>query len=82
MKLGWNCILISKKLLEGFQESKMIHITWWKQWSLVGQILWGYVKSDGSKKMVKIDGNLNSTKYIQLLKYNLILHLDEGEIFQ
>ena len=33
------------------------------------------------KKLVKIDGNLNSVKYIQLWKDKLILDLNEGEIF-
>ena len=45
-------------------------------------MIWGYIKSDGSRKLVKIDGNLNSAKYIQLLKDNLIADLDDGEIFQ
>ena len=45
-------------------------------------MLWGYIKSDGSRKLIKMDDNLNSAKYIQLLKDNLILDLDEGEIFQ
>ena len=35
-------------------------------------MLWGYIKSDGPRKLVKIDGNFNSAKYIQLLKDNLI----------
>ena len=30
---------------------------------------------------IKIDGNLNSAKYIHLLKDNLVPDLDEGEIF-
>ena len=41
-----------------------------------------YIKSDGSRKLVKIDSNLTSAKYIQFLKDNSISDLDVGEIFQ
>ena len=45
-------------------------------------MLWGKIISDGSRKLVKIYSNLNSSKCIQLLKDNLIPGLGEGEIFQ
>ena len=45
-------------------------------------MLLAYIKIDGSIKLVKIDCNLNSTKYMQFLKNSLISDLDEGEIFQ
>ena len=44
-------------------------------------IFYGYMKYDGSRKLVKIDGNVNRSSYIQLLKDNLTLDLNEGEIF-
>ena len=82
MKLGWSYILIRENLSQGFHESETSQIKW-KLWSLgESQILWGYIKSDGSRKLAKIDGNLNSAKYSQLLKDNLIPDLEEGEIFQ
>lgn len=35
-------------------------------------MFWGSTKQDGSRKLVRIDGSLNSGKYIQLLKDYLI----------
>lgn len=43
---------------------------------------WECIKCDSSRKLAKIDVNLNNAKYIQLLKDNLIPDMDEGEIFQ
>lgn len=45
-------------------------------------MLWAYIKSDGSIKLVNIDGNFNRVKYIQLLKDNLKPDLDGSKIFQ
>ena len=45
-------------------------------------MLWRCIKSDDSRKLVKIEGNFNSTKYIQLLKDNLIQDLEKGKNFQ
>ena len=42
------------------------------------RMIWRYIKSDGSGKLVESDFNLNSAKYTQLLKDNLIPDLDEG----
>ena len=41
----------------------------------------GIHNSDSSRNLVKIDGNLDSTKYIQLLNVKLIQDLDKGETF-
>ena len=74
---------ISKNLLEGFQESETTHITTMKtvKFEVQSLRLREYTKS--SSKLVKIDGNLNSVKYIQFLKNNLMPNLDEeGEIIQ
>ena len=49
---------------------------------LVYPVFCGYIKSDGLRNLVKIDGKLNSAKYIQFLKDNLISDLDDGEILQ
>lgn len=35
-------------------------------------ILWWYIKNDGSRKLVEIDGDLKSAKYNRLLHDNLI----------
>lgn len=51
---------------------------------LAGVILLSNKREFGRKpprKLVKIDGNLNRAKYIQLLKNNLIQDMDEGGIF-
>ena len=43
---------------------------------------WRYKKSDGSRNLVKIDSSLKSGKNVHMLKDNLIVDLDEDEIFQ
>ena len=45
-------------------------------------MLLAYIKSHGLRKLIKADSNLNSAKLIKLLKDDLILDLDEGEIFR
>ena len=39
-------------------------------------MFWRYIKRDISRKLIKIGVNMNSFKYIQLLKDNLISDLD------
>lgn len=36
----------------------------------------------GKKKLIKINGTLNSEKSINFLKFHLLLDIEEGEIFQ
>ena len=46
-----------------------------KQWSL--RVI--YIKIDGTRKLVKVGGNLDSAKYIKMLKDNLIPGLYETD---
>lgn len=47
-------------------------------------IVSGYIKRNGAKKkkMKKIDGILNSEKYITLLRFHVLSDILEGKIFQ
>lgn len=44
-------------------------------------MVWGYVKINISKKLIKIDGTLNSENYITLLKLHLLSDVAEGGLF-
>lgn len=48
----------------------------------VGHVMaWGCIKSDWGRKLVKVDGKLNSEKYITLLWSNLLPHYKDGDVF-
>lgn len=57
MKLRCRCILVSKNLSEGLQESETTMVPMMKAMKFVGKglILWGYIKSYGSRILVKND---------------------------
>lgn len=42
-------------------------------------MVWGYIKSNGAGKLIKIDGVLNSEKYITLQRSHLSPNIAEGE---
>ena len=45
-------------------------------------MVWGAIKSSGEKVLVKFEGNVNSEKYIAVLKDHLLPFMDLGELFQ
>lgn len=45
-------------------------------------MVWGFIKGDGRRKLVKIEGTLNSAKYIEVLKSHLLQDLGDTDIFQ
>lgn len=42
----------------------------------------GYLKRNGARKLIKIDGILNYEKYITLLRSHLLSDIAESEIFK
>ena len=45
-------------------------------------MVWGYIKGNGERKLVKIDGTLNSEKYKSILREHLLSGIADGETFQ
>lgn len=44
-------------------------------------MLWKCIKTNGWRKMIKMDGSLNSARYIQFLINLLMPNLDKAETF-
>lgn len=57
---------MSDNLSQGLQENETTHVAQQKQWNLgfenFSLLLLGYIKSDGSRMLLKIDRSLNSAK--------------------
>ena len=45
-------------------------------------MVWGFIKRSGLRKIVRVDGIINSAKYTGILEETLVPYIVEGDIFQ
>ena len=45
-------------------------------------MVWGYIQYGGARKICKVDGNIDSAKYQQILASQYIPNYKRGQIFQ
>ena len=74
---------MGENLSEGLKKSETTHVIRRNNevWGQESDALGIHKKSDSSRLLVQVDGNLKSAQYIQLLIDNLTTDLDESEIF-
>ena len=45
-------------------------------------MVWGYIQYGGASEICKVDGNIDSAKYQQILASQYISNYERGQIFQ
>ena len=41
-------------------------------------MIWGYISYQGVGKIVRVEGTMNTTKYLKMMEEEALPHMDEG----